>query len=87
MDLVAAIAGLELDASGTPQGLESISSGIKEAYSRKRRTNNTKTDVVVLIRRIVVVTIGRTTVVRVVVPRTTTYQPEVSSPSLMPQQD
>ncbi|WP_449279988.1 hypothetical protein [Leptodesmis sichuanensis] len=52
--------------------------------STRSRTDNTKTDIVVAVVRIVVVAIGRTTVPGIVVPRTTAQQPEVPAPSSPP---
>jgi hypothetical protein len=72
--------------TGTPERSPPFSSGKLEACSR-RQTNDSKTEVVVAIRRIVVVAIGGATVVRVVVPRTAANEPEVPIPSRMPQEN
>jgi hypothetical protein len=72
--------------TGIPEGFTSISSSNLEACSR-RQTNHTETEVVVAIRRVVVVAIGGATVVRVVVPRTTANEPEVPIPPLVPQKN
>jgi len=67
LDIVTNIAGAGLDSLGTPDKFPSVSSDNKE-YSRK--TGNPKTDIVVTIVGIVVVTIRRTAIIRIVVPRT-----------------
>ena len=64
---------IEEKKSGILDGSEGFRKKGKE-YSRQRGGSNPKTDVVVPVSSIVPVTIRRTTIDRIVVPRTTTEQ-------------
>lgn len=64
---------LSLDSLGTPDEIPFTSSDCRE-YSQGRKNYHTKTDIVVDIARVIPVTVSRTTVPGIVVPRTAAKQ-------------
>jgi hypothetical protein len=71
-----------IDTIDTSSG--SIATLAQKSARRSNTTHNPKPDVVVIVVWVVPVAIGRTTVFRIVVPRTTAQQPELPAPFFTP---